>query len=321
MPAKGMPMVLLLALVPFTLFAACDGGEEDVDAEPADPSIPTPAYDWSDEPWNVVVSLPIFADFVREMGGDQVAVASLIPPGADPHTFVPDDEAATLVQEADLVLVNGLGLDQPTIDFVQANRPDGRLFMVDFVRNVPSPSTQQPIGGFPIFAKEVGDNPHLYLDPELVSIYAETVSHSMVIIDEINEPYYDALFAAYVERIKALHQHIESDMAAIPAENRSLVTEHDSMIHWANRYGLTIAGTLAEDGEDAIRSALESGQPNAVFTEVGMGDGALESIASDYNARVCALSTDSIEEEDRPYIEMMESNSAEILSCLGGEAR
>ena len=283
-----------------------------VDASPTVEAgaIPSPAYDRSDEPWSIVVSLPIFADFAREMGGDQVTVTSLIPPDTDPHTYVPPPEEAELIKNADLVFVNGLGLDQPTIDFIQANRPDGPLFMVDFVRNIPSPSTTQPIGGMPIFAKEIGDNPHLYLDPVLVPIYAETISHSLVIIDGINEPYYDALFARYRAKLVALNDEIAADMAEVPANNRALVTEHNSMIHWANRFGLTIAGTLEDDGEDGVREVLATQKPLAVFSEVGLGDGTLQELASEAGIDACTLSTDSVENGDESFIEMMRANAA-----------
>jgi ABC-type Zn uptake system ZnuABC Zn-binding protein ZnuA len=316
-----MAAIMLIALV-----AGCGGSGEsarDDDGKASSPvasqqlEVPEPAYDRSDDPWSIVVSLPIFADFAREMGGDQVSVTVLIPPGSDPHTYVPPPEAADAIKSADMVFVNGLGLDDPTIDFIQANRPDGRLFMVDFVRNIPSPSTQQPIGGMPIFAKEVGDNPHLYLDPVLVPIYAETISHSLVIVDELNEPYYDALFANYKSRLEALQEEIAAEMAALPAESRSIVTEHDSMIHWANRYGLQVAATLERDGEAAVRAAVGGGSP-AILPEVGFGDGTLQDIADASQSQACEISTDTIADEDTSYIEMMRANASAITRCLDG---
>lgn len=278
--------------------------------------VPEPAYDRSGDPWSIVVSLPIFADFAKEMGGDQVAVTVLIPPGADPHTYVPPPEAAETIKSADMVFVNGLGLDQPTIDFINANRPDGRLFMVDFVRNIPSPSTQQPIGGMPIFAKEVGDNPHLYLDPVLVPTYAETISHSLVIVDELNEPYYDALFANYKARLQALQEEIAAAMAALPPDSRSIITEHDSMIHWANRYGIQVTATLEDDGEAGVRASIEQSSP-AILPETGLGDGTLQGIAEESEAPACEIATDTIVDEDASYIEMMKANASAITRCLG----
>jgi ABC-type Zn uptake system ZnuABC Zn-binding protein ZnuA len=223
-----------------------------------------------------------------------------------------------LIEDANLVLINGLGLDQPSVDFIEAHPPDGRLFMVDFAGNIPSPTTAQPIGGKPIFATDVGDNPHLYLDPVLAQIYAETVSHSLVILDDINEPYYDALFARYKERLQDLDERIASDMTSIPEERRVMITEHSSMVHWASRYGLQVAGTLQDDGEEALSQLLGSKSPPGVFAETGLGDGTLADLANESGVAVCEISTDSVAEDGTAFIAMMESNSTEIRSCLGG---
>jgi ABC-type Zn uptake system ZnuABC Zn-binding protein ZnuA len=253
------------------------------------------------------------------MGGDQVTVESLIPPNTDPHTYVPSEDQAGLIEEADLVFVNGLGLDQPAIDFVEAHHPDRPLFMVDFVRNIPSPSREQPLGGKPIFAKEVGDDPHLYLDPALVSIYAETISHSLVIIDGLNEAYYDGLFAAYKQRLAGLHESIAQDIERIPPENRSLlVTHHGSLIHFANRYGLAIAGTLSDMGEEGLRQLIEERHPPAVFTETGFDDDAMQAIADEAGVKTCEVSTDTVDDASATYIDTMMANTDQIVSCLGG---
>ncbi len=263
--------------------------------------------------------MPIFANLAREMGGDQVTVQTLIPPGADPRTYAPSEDQAPMVEEADLVFVNGLGLDQPSIDFIEAHHPDRPFFVVDFVRNIPSPSREQPLGGRPIFAKEVGDEPHLFLDPVLVPIYAETISHSLVIIDGLNEAYYDAVFAAYKQRLVSLNQKIAKDVTRIPEQNRQLIVVKDnSLIHFANRYGLAIAGTLAKDGEEGLRRVIEERAPPAVFAEAGIDPGALKTLADEAGVKVCPVSADTVADPSVTYIGMMESNAEQIISCLGG---
>jgi ABC-type Zn uptake system ZnuABC Zn-binding protein ZnuA len=296
------------------LLAGC-GGDDAADGTPGGPA---PAVDHSGDPFQVVVSLPIFADLAREMGGNQVEVQWLIPPGEDPHTYVPTEEQAGLIEEADLVFVNGLGMDDPTIEFVEAHHPDRPLFMVDFVRNIPSPSRQQPLGGMPIFAKEVGDDPHLYLDPVLVPIYAETISHSLVIIDGLNEAYYDALFATYRERLAQLQSETADALAAIPAENRGIVAQHGSLFHYANRYGLSLAA-LDEDGEEAVAALLAEDPPPAVFVEAGMQSSTLESLAGEAGVEVCVVSGDTVDDESAAYIETMQETAEQLVNCLGGD--
>ena len=139
-----MPVALLACAVTALLLVSCGGSDK-----PGTPA-PGPGIDRSEDPWKIVVTLPLFAEMARAMGGDQVSVTTLIPPGEDPHTYVPDESQAAAIDEADIVFVNGLGLDQPAIDFIEAHRPSGRFFLLDIVRNVPSPSTEQPLGGPPI---------------------------------------------------------------------------------------------------------------------------------------------------------------------------
>jgi ABC-type Zn uptake system ZnuABC Zn-binding protein ZnuA len=294
--------------------AACGGSGDDVEEATAGPS---PAVDRSETPWKIVVSMPILADMAHIVGGDQVTVTTLIPPGADPHTYVPPDELGAAVQEADIVFVNGLGLDQPAIDFIQANRPPGRQFLIDIVRNIPSPTTPQPVTQ-PIYAKDVGDDPHLWLDLNTIHIYAETISHSLIIIDGLNEAFYDATYFAYKAQLDDLRQSVAEQMAAIPPQNRGLrVTAHDSLEHFARRYGLQVIATLAEDGEQGVAQAIEQRRPPAVFAEAGIASEVLTQLAAGAGIEVCTLYTDTIE-EGMSFIEMVEHDAEEIARCLGG---
>jgi ABC-type Zn uptake system ZnuABC Zn-binding protein ZnuA len=254
----------------------------------------------------------------RIIGDNQVTVTTLIPPGVDPHTYVPTDDQISAIQEADIVFVNGLGLDQPTIDFIEAHRPDRTFFVVDFARNVPSPTHPQP-PDIPIYAKDVGDDPHLWLDPMLVHIYAETISHSLIIIDGLNEPYFNNRYLDYLAQIQQMQTDTAAAMATIPEENRGkLITEHNSLIHFARRYGLEVAATLAEEGETAVQEAIAEVSPPAVFVEGGPASDALTLIAGGAGIEVCTLYTDTITDPNMGYLQMMEYDVAEIVRCLGG---
>jgi len=310
---------LALCLCALAAFAAACGSSGDDDSEDLYEGVPPPAEDRSEHPWKIVVSMPIFADFAREMAGNQAVVTTLIPIGVDPHTYEPTEDQIAAIQEADIVFVNGSGLDDPTIDFIERNRPDRRFFVVDFVRNIPSPTHQQPVDQ-PIYAKDVGDDPHLYLDPVLVPVYVETVSHSLIIVDGLNESYYDGRFRRYKERLGALHTMMTEELGRIPAENReAIVMPHNSLIHLARRYGLKVSATLADDGESGVRDFLAA-NPNAVaFEETGRDDGGvLGALATETGATVCNVHTDTIDDEGMSYLEMMEYDTAELADCLGG---
>ena len=299
---------------------AC-GGDDDVEPSGVNTGAPTaglpgPAVDRSDRPLKIVVSLPIFADIAHIMGGNQVQITTLIPPGADPHTYVPGDDKAEAVTAADIIFYNGLNFEGPTQRFIEQHLAPRPPLIIDIVRNVPSPSTQQPVDR-PIYAKDVGDDPHLFLDPALAHIYAETISHSMIIVDGANTSYYDSRYLAYKQQISALHDRIGQKIAAIPDANRSLlVTQHNSLVWFAQRYELTVAGTLEDGGEGGLREKLASLRPPAVFTETGFDSGVLTQLASEAGVQVCNIDTDTIADADTGYLAMMESTADEIARCL-----
>jgi len=181
---------------------------------------------------------------------------------------------------------------------------------------VPSPSTKQPVDR-PIYAKDVGDDPHLFLDPVLVHVYAETISHSMIIQDGANTSYYDARYQAYKQQMSALNDAIAQKLSGVPAANKTLlVTYHDALIWFAKRYGLAVAGTLQDDGEDGLARKLASLHPPAVFTETGFDTSVLTRLADQAGIKVCNIDTDEIADGGTSYLQMMTNTSDEIARCL-----
>jgi manganese/iron transport system substrate-binding protein len=314
-----MPRLLnirfLISLITLTglLAGACTGS--------GTPTTPTPtlgpAVDHSSAPIKIVVSLPVFADMVKEVTGNQAQVTALIPPGADPQTYIPGDAMIQAVAQADIIFYNGLGLERPTEQFINAHRNHAALF-VDFAHNVPSPSTTQPVDK-PIYAEQVGDDPHLFLDPALVPVYPETVADSMVIKDGQNAVYYNNRDADYKQRLGALKVEIGQTLDKLPAQGKaSLITYHNSLIHFARRYGLRVAGTVADNGRDGLAQIIAETHPPALFTETGYDTAVLTQLANTAGIPVCNLDTDSVTDEGTTYIQMMERDANEISRCLGG---
>jgi YD repeat-containing protein len=169
----------------------------------------------------------------------------------------------------------------------------------------------------PIYAKQVGDDPHLFLDPALISIYPETVADSMVIKDGQNQAYYNARFQAYKKQLDALNTEISQKLANIPAQNRDrLVTYHKALVWFAKREGLGVAGTIAGDGQDGLTQIVAAKHPPGVFTETGYDAAGLTQIANTAGIKVCNLYTDAVADANMTYIKMMEYDIDAIVSCL-----
>jgi ABC-type Zn uptake system ZnuABC Zn-binding protein ZnuA len=275
-------------------------------------------------PLKVAVTLPLFEDFVREIGGNNVEVFSLIPAGVDPHGYELTLEDIRRIPEVDFFFVNGLGLDDHIVAQIEENqREDAKV--IPFASNVRSPRASD-LGDPNMSAEEAGDNMHLWLDPLLARIYAAIVADTFVIDDGINETFYDSNFATYSRDVLALDAETRTRLEGIPEENRKLVTHHDSLAMLASRYGLQVLGFLVATpgGEieagvagELVAKVRAEGAPT-VFAERGYDESVLADVASESGARLCTLATDIVDETARTYVEMMRANVDELVNCLGG---
>ena len=296
------PAIILLA-------AACGGGGPDVGC--------------SGGPVRVVVTLPVFADFACRVGGDRVTVTALIPPDADPHTFAPEDEAASEIKAANLILYNGLALEQPATDFI-LHHARGTAQLIAYAGSVPSPSAPQQAP--PITAQAAGDNPHLWLDVEAAKVYVDATRDSLEIVDPDGTAEYRQRTDAYLAELTALAQEIEQAVGSIPDTQRRLVTSHDSFPHFARRSGMEVLGFLALTAEDTptqgqldalVDKAVDAGL-GAVFADRGPDSSVMEQIAVRAGAALCSLYSDQVDEAADTYIEMMRANAQELVRCLKG---
>ncbi len=157
----------------------------------------------------VVTTTTVFADIVRNVGGDLVDVTSLVPKGGDVHTFEPKPADIKTVASARLLVMNGLGLDdwlQKTITNVSAGGTPLLKLAVDLpgVELLPGedPGTQ---------------NPHLWMDVKYGELYVDRIADTLKSIDPTHGPQYDSQASAYKARLDALDASVRSRIATIPA--------------------------------------------------------------------------------------------------------
>lgn len=301
--------VCFLALV-----AGACGGDGDGDGATSTPGGgPPPAI-------QAVTTLPVFAEFIEEIGGERVGVTAMLPGGLDPSIRELSEEQREAVEAADVVLYNGLNLETTMEDLLFHHKRTGSL-IVTYAIDVPSP-TQDGAS-----AAEARDNPYLWLDPALAMTYLDTTVDSLLIVDEEGGLEYDANWSDYREQVEALDSQIEETLATIPEGNRRLVAAQDSFFHLANRYGLepvTLTPLVSTDEpsprrvEDLVALIREQSVP-AVFAEVGYSSELAEDAARSAGAELCYLYADAPDEEAPTYIDMMTHNAEELARCLGGE--
>lgn len=189
----------------------------------------------------VVTTVAPITSIVENVGGDKLDVAGIIPEGVNSHTFEPIPSDSKLLAQADLVILNGLDLETPTLNLAKANLKTGAAIFTlgdktieqaDYVYDFSFPKNK----GHP--------NPHLWLNPEFAMRYASLVRDELIRIDPKNKAAYEDNAAQFMKKLQALDQVIKDSAATIPVNNRRLLTYHDSWPYFARRYGFQVIGAV-----------------------------------------------------------------------------
>jgi ABC-type Zn uptake system ZnuABC Zn-binding protein ZnuA len=243
----------------------------------------------------VVTTTTVFADLIRNVGGELVDVRSLVPKGGDVHTFEPKPDDVRAVATARVLFMNGLGLDdwlERTISNASASGTPLVKLGVDLpgVELLPgeAPGTQ---------------NPHLWMNVKYAELYVDRIAAALKSTDPANVERYDSQAMAYKQRLDALDAQVRAKVGSIPEANRKLVTFHDAFPYYARAYGITIVGVAVEaPGQDPsaaytaqLIQAIRSAGVKAIFSENQFPTKLIDQIASETGATVVAdLYDDSV---------------------------
>lgn len=275
----------------------------------------------------VVTTNSIIADWVRQVGGDRVDVFTLLPVGSDPHTFQPGARDVTRVADADLVFSIGLNLEGGWLDDLVRNAASSPDVVVSLGELV------EPLGlnGQDGLQGEHGPfDPHFWFDPIRVQRAVSDIAERLSLLDPKAEDTYAANAASYSRELDDLHDWTLEQVAQVPPERRRLVTSHDTLGYFAQRYGFEVVGTIIPgvttelDPSAAelakLSDAIRAQQVPAIFTETTMSDRLARSLADETGVRVIrALYTGSLDEPGTgadTYTNMMRTNTGVIVDAL-----
>jgi manganese/iron transport system substrate-binding protein len=284
----------------------------------------------------VVTGMAITQDLVRRVGGDRVEAFSIVPPGADPHTYQPTPRDVQALQGARLAVWNGLGIDETAADLVaEQGLPD--LTVVVLSEGI------TPLAGDDhddeAEAREEGDaehegeahghehaagNPHLWLDPAYAVRYVERIRDALIEVDPANAETYRANATTYIGEIDALDTWAKGEIATIPAERRKLVTFHDAFPYFASHYGLELVGVvLKSPGREPsaqevamLVTEMRQHQIPAVYAEPQFNARILELAANDAGVQVKRLYSDAFDDQVKTYLDLMRFNVTSVVEGL-----
>jgi ABC-type Zn uptake system ZnuABC Zn-binding protein ZnuA len=189
----------------------------------------------------VVTTVAPITSMVENVGGNKIRLTGIIPEGINSHTFEPVPSDIKILAEADLLIVNGLDLEIPTMNLARANMKQGAALLRLGDKTI---TEKEYIYDFS-FPKDRGHpNPHLWLNPQHAMRYAGLIRDELVRLDHENKSTYEANAAAFVKKLEMLDQAIEDSVKTIPESKRRLLTYHDSWPYFARRYGFQIIGAV-----------------------------------------------------------------------------
>lgn len=273
---------------------------------------------------DVVASVSFLADIAQNVAGDRFDVRSLVPIETDPHSFEPTPSDLRDVVTADLLIVNGGGLEGPLLDTLE--NVGGDATIVDASAGLTS---RRPQAGEPPL-EESGTDPHFWLDPVLTRQYVENIRDAFAKADPAGAAVYEKNAAAYLAELDGLDDWIAVQVEKIPDADRKLVMNHASHGYFADRYGLQIVGTVlpsVSTGETPtarqlsdLTAAIRSSGARAIFVEIEENPDIARQIAAETDVKVVTdLLDHSLTAPDGPaptYIDMMKYDTRLIVEAL-----
>lgn len=277
---------------------------------------------------NVVTTVAPITSIVENIAGDRVRLTGIIPEGINSHTFEPVPSDVKILSTADLLVVNGLDLEIPTLRLAKANmKPGARILRL----GDETISAKEYIYDFSFPKSRGHPNPHLWLDPRHVIQYAALVRDELERLDPANKATYQQNARIFVKKLEALDQAIRQAVETIPQNNRRLLTYHDSWPYFARRYGFEILGAVqpsdfSDPSPREIKRLIDQIRKEnvpAVFGSEVFPSPVLEQIAREGKTRyIDKLRDDELPgEPGKPhhtYIGMMIENLTTMFEALGG---
>ncbi len=247
----------------------------------------------------VVATTTIVGDIVKEVGGELIDLQVLVPPSTDPHVYevTPRDVAA--LDDADLIFINGLGLEMLLEPVLEDSRTADKVVSVSDGVNYLS-SKAAPEGD------DQGDkpDPHVWFDPQRVAIWVDNIENALSQVDPENAESFQRNAESYRQSLVELDQWILEEIDQIPASRRLIVTDHDSLGYLVDRYGLELIGAVVPGYNSQVEptakelatliDAIGRREVAVIFVSDSVSTKIAEQIARDTGIQLVPISTGSL---------------------------
>ena len=265
---------------------------------------------------SVVATTTQLGDLARQVAGGRSDVSQVLPPNADPHDYEPRPSDARDIERADVILRSGGDLDEWLTETIDSSLTSAAR--VDVSKSV----------------NERGGDPHWWQDPRNAVSAVRAIQRSLAEADPSGREEYGRNAGAYIARLRRLDAGVARCIGKLPRGARKLVTTHDALGHYADRYGLDVIGAVipsqssqaqpSSKGIGELVDQIEVEEVKAIFPESSLGSKLEDAVARESGVAVGGeLWADTLGPEGSSgatYIDSIASNTEEIVKGLGGGA-
>ena len=274
----------------------------------------------------VLASTTILADIAQNVAGNRAVIESLLPVGADPHSYQAAPTDVAKIAESNVLILNGLEYEhfiEPLLE-----NAGGERLVIESAAGLEILQVKDGNPGQEGHPHEAGD-PHMWLDPTLVVTYVENIRDGLIQVDPDGAGAYQSNAEAYIAQLKELDQWITEQVNIIPVEHRLLVTNHEALGYFSIRYGFQVVGTVipglsteaspsAQQMADLVEQ-IKAAKVPAIFLGEAENPNLAQQIAAETGVKVVESLYLETLTEGAPaptYIDMMKYNVTILVEAL-----
>ncbi len=271
-------------------------------------------------PLKVVASFSILGDLAHEIGGDKIAITTLVGPNGDAHVYEPKPADAVAMTEANLVLINGLGFEGFIERLAQTSATKAQI--------ITASTGVAPIAGE---GADAGKNdPHAFQSIPNARIYVKNITSALCAADAADCETFKTNASAYDAKLVTLDVDVRAAISSIPQAKRTIITSHDAFGYFGHEYGLKFLAPegISTDSEAsaaglaALVDQIKSSRASALFIENMSDPRLINQISNETGIKIGgSLYSDALSPNDGPastYLDMMRSNMKVIKGAILG---
>jgi zinc/manganese transport system substrate-binding protein len=278
----------------------------------------------------VVTTHPVLADFVQQVAGDLVEQRCLLSASNDPHTYAPKPSDVKALADADLVIINGLGLEPWSAKLLANSGYKGPVVRAaeSLPKTLPLQGSEHAHDASAPPGTETHTDPHAWHNPQNAELYVQTISQALSTRFPNSAASFRKNASAYIERLRKFDDAAAAKLSLIPQDRRKLLTAHEGLAYFADRYGFetfSVSGAQPDHEPSAKQLAelvrlIRQQNVRAVFFEPGTSSKLIHVLATEAGVTVVdTLYTDTLGPTggaEATYLGMMQHNVDVVFEAL-----